>query len=87
MSDSRNWLDQTRSLMALRYGREPTEDDVLAHFTLCGPGQRINIQHAMDGESQGEISLEEGEMRRAVDRGVIRQRMGEVHLALLKAGR
>ena len=86
MADDRDWLDKTRLLMTLRFGREPTEDDMVAHFMLCGPDQRIRISDTMDAE-RGEIGDGEDEMRKAAERGSLRQRYGELHLAGLKAGR
>ena len=66
MGDDRDWLDKTRSLMTLRFGREPTEDDMVAHFMLCGPDQRIRILDTMDAE-RGEIG--DGEDAGADPRG------------------
>ena len=87
MADSRDFLDQTRSLTEKRFGREPTEDDLVAQFMLHGKDQRIWILHGWDGEPQNEIACEETEMRRAADRSALRQRLGAVHEMALKAGR
>jgi hypothetical protein len=84
--DTRDWLAQTESLMRLR-GEEPTEDAMVGHFAMHGRDKRIAIQHAMDGESQGEIEYNDADLRRASERTILRRRFRDVHNQLLKAGR
>ena len=86
MTDERDWLSQTESLMRLR-GEEPTEDAMVGHFALHGRDKRIAIQHTMDGEAQGDIDNNDADMRRAQERSVLRRRFLDIHNQLLKAGR
>jgi hypothetical protein len=84
--ETRDWISQTESLMRLR-GKDVTEDSMVAEFALHGADKRIAIQHAMDGEAQGDIDNNDADMRRANERTILRRRFRDVHNQLLKAGR
>jgi hypothetical protein len=84
--DTRDWVDQTRSLMELQ-GKDVTEDSMVAEFALHGRDKRVWIQHTMDGEAQGDIDNNDADMRRASERTILRRRFRDVHNQLLKANR
>ena len=86
MADSRDWLDQTKSLMEKRLGRPPTEDDIIAHYTHHGEDARIWIRHNFDGMPKEEIEYNEADMGEALERSALRRRMEEVE-ALLRGRR
>ena len=81
-----DYITRTMNLQELATGEKPTAGDVASKFALHGLRRRVEILHAIDQEPQPDL-LEENEIRAALERAEIRNRLGQVHEALRKSGR
>jgi hypothetical protein len=83
---SQDYISRTKTLQQLSTGESPSTDDIAGKFALHGLRRRVEILAQIDSEEQPELETE-SEMRAALGRVEIRNRLGQVHEALRKSGR
>jgi hypothetical protein len=87
--DPRSYLEKTRNIARLTSGdsSDIVNELLPSHFAMYGARRRVQILDQIDAEnaSSGELELED--MRSAMERADLRQKLGETHERLRKIGR
>jgi hypothetical protein len=89
MTDDRSFLKRSLDLAKQRTGREPTDDELVANFSLNGNERRSQIldQVEADERAAGEIGDDPTSLRNAGKRMRTIQAMRSAHDRLRRLGR
>jgi hypothetical protein len=88
MADERDYFRKSMDLARQRTGREPTDDELVANFSLNGLERRVQILDQVETESMaGEIGSDTGSLREAGKRMRTIQAMKAAHERLRRVGR
>jgi hypothetical protein len=81
--DKETYLERTQRLSQLRGTGELSNDDMVGRFALYAPDKRIEVLELIDRDLRSGSS----DLRRTASELTTRRRLGEMHVALTKAGR